>query len=159
MSPHETFFLTTTQTVETQAVNNNPHIQFNIKDFPGTKELSENNPNDVAALKQCGSLIYVIDAHDQDRGNACDKLFEVIKVAHKVNPAITFEVFIHKVDSDMFMQDEQKFDALNEISQNMRGVLSEFGIGGHTQNQEVQISYHLTSIYDHTIYQALSRVI
>jgi Ras-related GTP-binding protein C/D len=41
----------------------------------------------------------------------------------------------------------------------MRSVLSEFGVGGHAQTQEVQISYHLTSIYDHTIYQALSRVI
>jgi len=40
----------------------------------------------------------------------------------------------------------------------MRSVLSEFGVGGQG-NQEVQIGYHLTSIYDHTIYQALSRVI
>ena len=86
-------------------------------------------------------------------------LFEIIKVAHSVNPSITFEVFIHKVDTDMFTQDEQKFDALNEISQNMRGLLSEFGVGGLEANQEVQIGYHLTSIYDHTIYQALSRVI
>jgi len=60
----------------------------------------------VQTLKQCGSLIYVIDAHDQDKDMACNKLFEIIKVAHKVNPAIRFEVFIHKVDSDMFMQDE-----------------------------------------------------
>ena len=41
----------------------------------------------------------------------------------------------------------------------MRGLLSEFGVGGMNQDQEVQIGYHLTSIYDHTIYQALSRVI
>lgn len=108
-------------------------------------------------LKQCGSLIYVIDAHEQDKEMSCDKLFEIIKVAHKVNPQITFEVFIHKVDSDMFMQDEQKFDALNEISQNMRRLLSEYGIGDG--QQEVSIGYYLTSIYDHTIYQALSRVI
>ena len=74
----------------------------------------------------------MIDAHEQDKEMSCDKLFEIIKVAHKVNPNITFEVFIHKVDSDMFMQDEQKFDALNEISQNMRRLLSEYGIGdGH----------------------------
>jgi len=140
-------------------INNNPHIQFNIKDFPGTKELKEQNPADVATLKNCGSLIYVIDAHEQDKDMACNKLFEIIKVAHKVNPKIAFEVFIHKVDSDMFMQDEQKFDALNEISQNMRGLLSEFGVNNNGQSQEVQIAYYLTSIYDHTIYQALSRVI
>jgi Ras-related GTP-binding protein C/D len=79
-------------------------------------------------------------------------------VAHKINPDITFQVFIHKVDSDMFMQDEQKFDTLNEISQNMRGQLQEYTIG-YDHGNEVQIEYHLTSIYDHTIYQALSKVI
>ena len=40
----------------------------------------------------------------------------------------------------------------------MRRLLSEYGVGDE-QNQDVQIGYHLTSIYDHTIYQALSRVI
>ena len=117
-------------------MNNNPNIQFQIKDYPGTKELKENNPSDVAALKNCGSLIYVIDAHEQDKDFACNKLFEIIKIAHKVNPIITFEVFIHKVDSEIFQQDEQKFDALNEVSQNMRGLLSD-GVGGQGSNQEV----------------------
>jgi len=100
----------------------------------------------------------VIDAHEQDKDFSCNKLFEIIKVAHKISPEITFQVFIHKVDSDMFMQDEQKFDTLNEISQNMRGQLQEYTMG-YGQGNEVQIEYHLTSIYDHTIYQALSRVI
>ena len=81
-------------------IRNNPNIQFQIKDFPGTKELRENQ--DAKTLKECGSLIYVIDAQEQDKDMCCNKLFEIIRVAHKVNPAITFEVFIHKVDSDMF---------------------------------------------------------
>ena len=136
MSPHETFFLTNTQIVESSRksytitfkynekyindfiyidINNNPNIQFQIKDFPGTKVLSEHNQSDVQVLKNCGSLIYVIDAHEQDKDMSCNKLFEIIKVARSVNPAISFEVFIHKVDSDMFMQDEQKMDTLNEI--------------------------------------------
>ena len=68
----------------------------------------------------------MIDAHEQDKDISCTKLYEIIKVAHKVNPLITFEVFIHKVDSDMFLQDDQKFDTLNEISQNMRGLLQEY---------------------------------
>ena len=55
---------------------------------------------DLQALKQCGSLIYVIDAHESDKDLSCNKLFEIIKVAHSVNPAITFEVFIHKIDTD-----------------------------------------------------------
>lgn len=101
--------------MESTNINNNPNIQFQIKDFPGTKILNENDQRDVQVLKQCGSLIYVIDAHEQDKDMSCNKLFEIIKVAHKINPGISFEVFIHKVDSDMFMQDDQKFDALNEI--------------------------------------------
>ena len=62
MSPHETFFLASTQQVEITSksvplyqdisnfaylfvdINNNPNIKFAIKDFPGTKVLSEENP-------------------------------------------------------------------------------------------------------------------
>ena len=65
MSPHETFFLASTQQVEITSksiihnhdksnphtffvdINNNPNIKFAIKDFPGTKVLSEENPLDV----------------------------------------------------------------------------------------------------------------
>ena len=121
--------------------------------------LSEENPQDVQVIKNCGSLIYVIDAHEQEKETACQKLFEIIKMAHKVNPQITFEVFIHKVDSDVFMQDEHKFETLNEVSQNMRGLLQEYGLGNNNEDKEVQLGYHLTSIYDLTIYQALSKVI
>jgi hypothetical protein len=43
-------------------IDNNPYIQFTIKDYPGAYDLKESNPQDVQAIKQCGSLIYVIDA-------------------------------------------------------------------------------------------------
>jgi len=52
-------------------INNNPNIKFAIKDFPGTKVLSEDNPSDVQIIKNCGSLIYVIDAHEQEKETAC----------------------------------------------------------------------------------------
>lgn len=35
MSPHETFFLLPTVSVESQPVANNENIQFNVVDFPG----------------------------------------------------------------------------------------------------------------------------
>ena len=31
----------------------------------------------------------------------------------------------------MFMQDEHKFETLNEVSMNMRGLLQEYGLGGY----------------------------
>lgn len=59
MSPHETFFLTTTQHPEVQPVNNNDNIQFNVVDFPANPAMK----NDVIShIQQCGALIYVIDA-------------------------------------------------------------------------------------------------
>jgi Ras-related GTP-binding protein C/D len=114
---------------------------------------------DTPALRSCGSLVYVIDAHEPDKDTACNQLYEIIKQAHKINPGILFEVFIHKVDSDMFQHDEQKFEALREISENMRRLLSEYAntMGSMAQNNEVQIGYHLTSIYDHSIYLTLSK--
>lgn len=62
MSPHETFFLTPTTKIEPNVIDNNPYIQFTIKDFPGNYDLRESSPQDVAAIKNCGTLIYVIDA-------------------------------------------------------------------------------------------------
>jgi hypothetical protein len=55
------------------------------------------------------------------------------------------------------MQDDQKFDTLNDVTQLMKGHLQDYSVSG--VNKDVQISYHLTSIYDLTIYQALSKVI
>ena len=43
-------------------IDNNPYIQFPIKDYPGSYEFKETNAADVQAIKNCGSLIYVIDA-------------------------------------------------------------------------------------------------
>ena len=40
----------------------------------------------------------------------------------------------------------------------MRGILTEYA-GQNPSSKEVQINYHLTSIYDLTIYQAFSRVV
>jgi Ras-related GTP-binding protein C/D len=68
------------------------------------------------------------------------------------NKNISYEVFIHKVDTDMFTSDDQKMDTLNEIQDNMRSLLND-------NNLQVSLSFYLTSIYDHTIYEALSKVI
>ena len=106
MSPHETFFLTPTTHVDYHEVNNNPYIKFNIKDFPGNQEFKENNAADFQTISQCGALIYVIDAQSGDYENACARLRDIIKATNKCKQKIAYEVFIHKVDSDMFMTDD-----------------------------------------------------
>lgn len=125
MSPHETFFLTPTNKIEPQVIDNNSYIQFTIKDFPGNYDLKETSPSDVAAIKNCGSLIYVIDAQPQDYEMNCTKLRDIIKTCQAINKSIQYEIFIHKVDTDMFLSDEQKMDCLNDIQDLMRSLLSD----------------------------------
>ena len=112
MSPHETFFLLPTPNPEPQTVSNNDNIEFKVVDFPGNFMLKNDHRT---FIQNCGALIYVIDAHFADYESACQKLFEVIKETCKIKPDIWYEVFIHKVDSDMFMNDDQKIECLNAI--------------------------------------------
>jgi len=94
----------------------------------------------------------VIDAQQLEYEQPCERLRDIIKLAATLNKNISYEVFIHKVDTDMFTNDEQKMDTLNEIQDIMRGLLND-------SNLQVSLSFYLTSIYDHTIYEALSKVI
>lgn len=57
----------------------------------------------------------MIDAQPQDYEGNCMRLKEIIKTTNAVNKNISYEVFIHKVDTDQFLSDEQKMDCLNEI--------------------------------------------
>lgn len=54
----------------------------------------------------------MIDAQHQEYESACIKLRDLIKQTSEVKPNLNYEVFIHKVDSDMFMTDDQKSDCL-----------------------------------------------
>ena len=70
-------------------------------------------------------MVYVIDAQEEEYEEALPKLVETISLAHSLNPAINFEVFLHKVDGD-FMSEEAK-----------------------AERQQVQISFLLFSCHTH----------
>jgi Ras-related GTP-binding protein C/D len=54
--------------------------------------------NDIDSLfSGKGALIFVIDAQD-DYIEALSKLFMIVTHIYNVNPLISFEIFIHKVD-------------------------------------------------------------
>lgn len=100
MSPHETLFLESTQNVDISLVANNNFIRFQTWDFGGDLSLK----SDVMYLgkkisienvfKNCSTLIYVIDAQEDDFEETLPKLVETIAVAHRFNPLIHFEVFL-----------------------------------------------------------------
>jgi Ras-related GTP-binding protein C/D len=156
MSPHETLFLESTNSVDIHLIANNNFVRFQTWDFGGDMSLV----HDVAYMGQtislekifrnCGTLVYVIDAQEEDYEDALPKLVETVGMAHSVNPAIHFEVFLHKVDAD-FMSEETKGERQQDIEHYVSTELSGHG--------DVLVSYYLTSIYDHSALEAFSKVI
>ena len=63
--------------------------------------------------------------------------------------------FINKVDGELFLSDESKYDCRRDVMAQVTEELSEAGFSPDA----IHIRYHLTSIYDHSIYEALSRVV
>lgn len=97
----------------------------------------------------CGALVFVIDAQD-DYLEALTKLNQTVVKAYKVNPRIKFEVFIHKVDG---VSDDFKMESQRDIHQRATDDLQDAGL------TEIHLSFHLTSIYDHSIFEAFSKVV
>ena len=61
----------------------------------------------------CGALVFVIDAQD-DYLDALAKLNMTVSRAHRANPDIKCEVFIHKVDG---LSDDTKMETQRDIHQ------------------------------------------
>lgn len=63
-------------------------------------------------LSNCGALVFVIDAQDDPYTDSLEFLIATIQRAHEVNPKLSFDVFIHKVDGDLFLGDDLKLRTL-----------------------------------------------
>lgn len=119
MSPHETLFLESTASCDVSNNLSNRLVQFQTWDFGGDLSLqapvpvSTTTPGATPALsldsifRSSNTLVYVIDAQEDDYEDALPKLAETIALAYQANSSINFEVFLHKVDGD-FMSDETK---------------------------------------------------
>lgn len=163
MSPHETLFrLEATQGLEKSLVDHTPLCRFTIWDFPGDY-YGEGGEDDgeldaaaaTAVFEGSTSLIFVVDAQDEPFDHVLQSFTTAVTRALQVNPNIAVEVFINKVDGELFLSDESKYDCRREVMTQVTDELAEAGVGPDA----VQIRYHLTSIYDHSIYEALSRVV
>ena len=157
MSPHETLFLEPTRNVEINLVANNHFVRFQTWDFGGDLSLQSDVVYQGRAIstetifRNCHSLVYVIDAQEEDVDDSLPKLVETISFAHAFNPFIHFEVFLHKVDGD-FMSEETKAERQQGIQHYVSTELAE-------TSGDVLVSYYLTSIYDHSALEAFSKVV
>jgi len=150
MSPNETLFLESTNKIQKDDVSNSSFVQFSIWDFPGQVDFFDTTFDSEMIFGGCGALVFVIDAQD-DYLEALGKLNTTVTNAYQVNPKIKFEVFIHKVDG---LSDDTKMETQRDIHQRATDDLAEAGL-----EQKIQLSFYLTSMYDHSIFEAFSKVV
>ena len=133
MSPHETLFVASTSTPTLRLVANSELVHFAIFDIPGGCELGELSHHGaaltpMAVFSRCVVLVYVVDA-EADPYAECARLAEVVALARRVNPRVGLEVFVHKVDGDHFLSEEQKLGCRREIEACVRAELAELTRG------------------------------
>lgn len=117
-------------------------------------------------LKRCNAVVYIIDSQD-DYTESILRLNTIIQMGKRINSRIRYEVFIHKVDQ---LSEEAKIETQRDIHNQVRDRFSDSisaldtwqTSSTHISNnnsQDILINFHLTSIYDHSIFEAFSKVI
>ncbi|PNY24714.1 GTP-binding protein gtr2 [Tolypocladium capitatum] len=152
LPPNETLFLESTARIQkdSMASRGSSFMDFQVWDFPGQIDVFENTNFDMDAIfGEIGALIWVIDAQD-DYLEAVARLNATILALQGHYPNINIEVFIHKVDG---LSDDFKLDIQRDITIRIQDELSDNGF------ENAPVTFHLTSIYNHSIFEAFSRVI
>ncbi|KAI1164222.1 Gtr1/RagA G protein conserved region-domain-containing protein [Nemania serpens] len=148
LPPSETLFLESTARIQKDQLPS--FMDFQVWDFPGQIDIFENPTFDIDAMfGEIGALIWVIDAQD-DYMEAVARLNVTILNLQRTYPNIKIEVFIHKVDG---LSDDYKLDIQRDITIRIQDELSDHGF------ENAPVTFHLTSIYNHSIFEAFSKVI
>ncbi|EMG48604.1 GTP-binding protein GTR2, partial [Candida maltosa Xu316] len=124
-------------------------IDLSVMELPGQLNYFEPNYDSERLFSSVGALVYVIDSQDEYL-NAITNLSMIIDYAYKVNPNINIEVLIHKIDG---LSEDYRIDAQRDIMQRTGDELLDLGVEG------VELSFYLTSIFNHSIYEAFSRIV
>lgn len=102
-------------------------------------------------IGQFRSLIFVIDIRDL-YNQPITKLMSFVTAAHESNPDINIEVFVHKSEK---LQDDDKIENFRQIQERVTDRLLDLAPG----YENIQPNFYLTSIYDHSLHEAFSRVL
>lgn len=150
MPPHETLFLESTQKPDIKSIAHNMLLGFKVCDFPGNFFFHEDVDH---YFKNCGALVFVIDAQDEPYHETLQYAKRLITRVYNISPKTYFEIFIHKVDGDLFLSDEHKMECQTDIHAKLTEELQ--GVA----NMDAHLTFHCTSIYDHSIFEAMSKVV
>ncbi|KAJ7285219.1 Gtr1/RagA G protein Gtr2 [Mycena rebaudengoi] len=143
LAPKQTFYLETTMRVVKHAYDT--VIPLEIWDCPGNITVDTLG----APLSQFSALIFVIDIRDLYK-QPISKLVEFIIAAYNDNPQIHVEIFVHKAEK---LQEDDKIENFRQIQERVQDHLME------RECEQMPYNFHLTSVYDHTLHEAFSKVL
>ncbi|KAI9817448.1 MAG: hypothetical protein M1827_001058 [Pycnora praestabilis] len=147
MPPQETLFLESTARIQKDSMHS--FMDFQVLELPGQINYLDPAFDVDNIFGETGALIWVIDAQDEYL-DAIARLNETILNLQQTYPSINIEVFIHKVDG---LSEDYKNDTFRDIIQRIQDELSDAGY------ENPPVSFYQTSIYDHSIFEAFSKVI
>ena len=124
-------------------------MDFQVWDFPGHINYLDPAFDVDNIFDEIGALIWVIDAQDE-YFDAINRLNSTILKLQSSYPTINVEVFVHKVDG---LSEDYKSDTFRDIVQRIQDELSD------ADYENAPVSFYQTSIYDHSIFEAFSKVI
>ncbi|KAF2143374.1 uncharacterized protein K452DRAFT_325935 [Aplosporella prunicola CBS 121167] len=147
LPPSETLYLETTTRIKKESMHS--FMDFQVWDFPGHLDYFDPAFDVDNIFDEIGALIWVIDAQDEYL-DAITRLNTTILNLQHSYPNINVEVFVHKVDG---LSEDYKSDTYRDIIQRVQDELSDAGY------ENAPVSFYQTSIYDHSIFEAFSKVI
>lgn len=147
MPPQETLFLESTTRIQKDSMRS--FMDFQVWDFPGQLDYFDPTFDTNEIFSEIGALVWVIDAQDE-YNDSLNRLTTTILNLQTTFPHINVEVFVHKIDS---LNEEFRSDTYQDIVQRVGDELNDAGY------INPNVSYHLTSIYDYSIFEAFSKVI
>ncbi|TFK49568.1 Gtr1/RagA G protein Gtr2 [Heliocybe sulcata] len=101
------------------------------------------------SLAEFSALIFVIDIQDMYQ-TPIAKLLEYVVAAAAENPELDIEVFVHKSEA---LPEDLKYEHFRHIQTRVLEELYD------AEYDHIPLSFHLTSVFDHTLHEAFSRVL
>ncbi|MCJ1233463.1 hypothetical protein MMC14_001421 [Varicellaria rhodocarpa] len=147
LPPTETVFIPATIVIKKHSLQS--FRNFQIWDLPGQIDFLESNFDTEGIFSSAGAMVWILDAQD-DYLESVARLTDTILQLQQLYPDIKYSVFIHKVDS---LSSDFRDDTVRDIIQRILDDLNDAGL------ENPPVSFYATSVYDNSIYEALSKVL
>lgn len=124
-------------------------MKFESSELPYNLPILSPDFDHAAVFGTAGAIIWVIDMQDE-YFQSINQLIQTASTLLELYPRLHFEVFIHKSDG---LSEEYKYDTFRDVRQRVQDELSDNGFADRG------VSFYSTSIFDHSVFEAMSKVI